>query len=98
MGTINRRTAKVELFDEDIAVDVDVSRVGSWEVVTEDSDAVTIQELILNGEVADNLAQYNDIRVEQIDRDILKRTGNKVYLEPVKLKQLTWYVDGRKVS
>lgn len=97
--SIQRKSVKVELFDNDQGLPVEHSLVGSWvDYVTEDSDSVTIQEIISTGEVSELLVQHNAVRIELIDDEILTRTGNAVNLRPVKLKNLTWLVDGRKVN
>lgn len=97
--SIQRKSVKVELFDNDKGLPVEHSLVGAWEnYVTEDTDQITVQEIISTGDVVTLLEQHNDIRVGLIDEEILTRTGNSVKLRPVKLKHLTWLVDGRKVN
>lgn len=88
-----RRTVRIELFDNDKGLDVQHSLVASYpNVLTEDTDAVTIQEIIMSKDIAGKLRKHNEIRTAQVDLDILKRTGNAVNLQPVKLKNLTWVV------
>lgn len=97
--SIQRKSVKVELFDNDQGLPVEHSLVGAWDgYVTEDSDSVTVQEIISTGEVADLIQTHNEVRVGLIDEEILTRTGNSVNLRPIKLKNLTWMVDGRKVN
>lgn len=92
---VNRRVVTVNLLDNDAGLPVEHSFVGSWsEVVTEDSNEVTIQEIISTGQVKTLLEQHNEVRAAQVDLEILKRTGNSVNLRPVKLKDLTWKVVG----
>jgi hypothetical protein len=83
------------LIDNDPALDVQHSVVAQFDnIVTEDTNDVLIQEILMNPEfdVAGKIQEHNDVRAEQVDLSILKSTGNQVYLLPVKLKQLTWLV------
>lgn len=89
----NRRVVTIRLLDNDKGLDVEHSLVASFtDVVTEDDNETTIRELLNSGEVAGHIEAHNKIRQEQVDKDILKRTGAKVNLEPVKLKNLDWVV------
>lgn len=88
-----RRTVRIELIDNDAGLDVQHALVAAYDnVITEDDDATTIQELIMNRDIARKLREHNTIREAQVDLDVLKRTGNTVHLQPVKLKDLTWIV------
>jgi hypothetical protein len=79
--SVQRKSVKVELFDNDQGLPVEYSLVGSWvNYVTEDSDGITVQEIISTGVVADLLQQHNAVRVDLIDEEILTRTGNSVNL------------------
>ncbi len=83
------------MIDNDPALDVQHSVVAQFDnIVTEDTNDVLIQEILMNPEfdVAGKIQEHNDVRAEQVDLSILKSTGNQVYLLPVKLKQLTWLV------
>lgn len=92
-STTQRRVVNVELIDEDSGLDVQHSLVHDFgRVVTEDSDSVTIQELIMNTDVKGILEKHNNTRAKQVDKDILHRTGKKNYLQPVKLKNLRWII------
>lgn len=89
----NRRVVNIQLLDNDKGLPVEFSLVGSWDgVVTEDSDAITVQEIISTGEVVKLIDQHNTIRKGEVNLDILNRTGNEVKLRPIKLKDLTWVV------
>lgn len=91
--TTNRRTVRVELIDNDPGLDVKHSLVAFYNnVITEDDDATTIQELMMHKDIAGKLAKHNQVRTSQVDQDVLKRTGNTVNLQPVKLKNLTWVI------
>jgi hypothetical protein len=84
-----RRIVTVEVIDNDPGLDVDHSVVAVFkDVVTEDSNEVTINELLHTGCLVNLLEEHNKIRGEQVNKDILNRTGAKVFLEPVKLKNL----------
>jgi hypothetical protein len=89
----NRRTVRIELIDNDAGLDVEHALVAAYDnIMTEDDDATTIQELIMNRDIARKLREHNERRGQQVDLDVLKRTGNSVMLQPVKLKDLTWVI------
>ena len=46
----------------------------------------------MNQDIKTYLAEHNKKRTEEIDLDILNRTGNAVKLRPVKLKDLNWVI------
>lgn len=88
-----RRVVTVELFDDSKGLPVEDSLVAEFpQVVTEDDNDTTIREVIMNNELKDILALHNSKREKVINLDILERTGNKVTLQPVKLKDLRWNV------
>lgn len=93
MSNANRRVVNVKLLDNDSGLPVENSLVAQFDnIVTEDSNDVVVQEILLNKNIADSIAKHNQKRVEQTDLEILKRTGNDVKLRQVKLKDLTWIV------
>lgn len=93
MTATQRRVVNVVLIDPDQGLPVEYSQVHDFgQIVTEDDDATTIQELIMTGDVQAKLDIHNKVRSEQIDLDILRRTGNEVKLQPVKLKNLKWII------
>lgn len=93
MSNTNRRVVNVKLLDNDSGLPVEDALVAQFDnIVTEDSNDVVVQEILLNKKIADAIAKHNQKRVEQTDLEILKRTGNDVKLRPVKLKDLTWVV------
>lgn len=88
-----RKVVNVKLIDNDKGLDVQYSLVHDFgDVVTEDSDSTTIQELIINTNVLEILDLHNEIRRDQVDLEILQRTGNTVNLRDKKLKDLTWII------
>lgn len=88
-----RRIVNVALIDEDAGLDVSKSLVKDFgKHVTEDSDAILIQEIIMENELASVLRAHNGMRGKEINRDIKNRTGNEVKLDEVKLKDLTWKI------
>lgn len=96
---INRKVVKVELFDNDAGLPVENSLVFyKADVVTEDSDSVTVQEIIASGEIAKLITKHNELRGKTTDLEVQKRTGQSVKLQPIKLKNLVWKVDGRIVG
>lgn len=93
MSNANRRVVNVKLLDNDSGLPVELSLVAQFSnIVTEDSNEVVVQEILLNKNIADTIAKHNQERVKQTDLEVLKRTGNDVKLRPVKLKDLTWVV------
>lgn len=93
MTQIKRRVLNIQLLDNDAGLPVEHALVAEFDgVVTEDTDEVTIQELISNGEVAEKIKTHNKVRIEQINLEIQNRTGNTVKLLPIKLKNLTWNI------
>lgn len=93
MSNTQRRVVNVVLIDPDQGLPVEHSQVHDFgQIVTEDDDATTIQELIMTGDVQAKLDIHNKVRSEQTDLDILRRTGNEVKLQPVKLKNLKWII------
>lgn len=87
----NRRVLTVQVFDLDPALDVELSLVHVFkDVVTEDTNEVTLTELLHTGQLVEPLALHNKKRVAQDNKDILSRTGKKVKLEPAKIKNLSF--------
>jgi hypothetical protein len=89
-----RRVVKVLLIDNDKGLDVKDAVVAQFDdVVTEDDDGTTIREILINNPgIAEDIAQHNLKRADQVDLEILNRTGNEVKLRPIKLKDLDWVV------
>lgn len=88
-----RRIVTVELIDNDAGLPVEHSVVEVFNnIVTEDDDNTTIQELLMTKPVEMKLKAHNKLRSETVNEDILNRTGQEVKLRPVKLKDLTWVV------
>ena len=89
----NRRVLNIQLLDNDAGLPVEHSLVAEFNgVVTEDSNEITVQEIISTGEVAERIKVHNEVRAKQLDLGILKSTGQKVNLLPIKLKDLTWNI------
>ena len=95
-GEVNmtqRKLVTVNLWDDDGALEVEHSLVHSFtNVLTEDDQSTTIQQLIVDQDVKGVIEKHNAKRVKQVNRDIQNRTGKKVNLEPVKLKNLRWEI------
>lgn len=90
---VNRRVLNIQLLDNDAGLPVEHSLVAEFNgVVTEDSNEITLQEIISTGEVAKHIEAHNKVRAEQVDQTILQNTGQTVKLRPVKLKDLTWNI------
>lgn len=89
----SRRTVSVTLLDRDVNLegkDAIVLELGKQ--VSEGSTQELIQELIMDpaNKVAEAMKAHNDKRATVVNREVLNRTGNKVKLEPVKMRELHW--------
>lgn len=92
-NTITRRIVRIELIDNDRALEPEHSLVALFEDVVTDSDNnTTIQEVMIGCDMKSIIESHNQVRTSQVDLEILKRTGNRVNLQPIKLKDLTWIV------
>jgi len=90
-----RKTVTVNLIDRDSALDEKYSLVAAFgEFVTSKSTEALIRSIMIDPEndVAGCIAAHNELRIDQVDRDILKRTGNKVMLEPIEESDLYWEI------
>jgi hypothetical protein len=84
-----RRVVTVRLFDDDPGLPVDNCLVAEYSsVVTEDNDQVTIQQVLLDYGVAEDIRIHNDTRAEVVNESILQNTGREVMLRPIRLKDL----------
>ena len=91
----HRKIVNVSLVDNDAALDVSLSVVAVFhDLVTEDGDEVLIREILINPglDVAGKITEHNAKRVNETDLAVLKATGNKVTLQPIRLKDLTWSI------
>lgn len=92
-----RKTVKVELFDDSVGILAADSLVYTTEEVSDLSNQQIIHEVLMMGEVADHLNDHNDLRSLLVNEDILQRTGREVMLKPVRLKDLRWVINGVNV-
>lgn len=94
LGSSNtRRVVTVNLWDDDGGLPVELALVAQYtNVVTEDDDQTTIQQVIMDKDVAKAIGEHNEGRAATVDEAILKQTGNEVQLRPIKLKDLRWEV------
>lgn len=92
-----RKTVKVELFDDSVGISAAESLVYTARLVSDLSNQQIIYEVLMRGEVADNLEGHNEFRSEMVNEDILQRTGREVMLRPVRLKDLRWVINGVNV-
>lgn len=60
--------------------------------VTDHSDDRTIQQILMTGEVAKELAKHNEKRTKVVDKQIQRNTGRKVMLKEVEIFDLDWQV------
>lgn len=79
------------LLDQDENLPVEESIVAKFiGVISNENQGLTIQQLIIDNDIKTAIATHNEKRVKTTDKGILKRTGKKVNLEPVTIKDLTW--------
>jgi hypothetical protein len=98
-----RRVVKIEVFDDDKGLPVELSLVGVFnDVVTEDDNDSAIREVLMEGgtyepdgmSMSELLDHHNILRGQTVNEDILNRTGNTVMLRSIKLKDLRFKVLG----
>jgi hypothetical protein len=95
MSTTQRKVVEVQLFDDAKGLPVQDSLVAKFDnVLTEDDNATTIREVIMNNDLKATLKAHNAKRAKVTNLDILERTGNSVPLQPILLKDLRWKVIG----
>ena len=90
-----RRTVTVNLYDDSKGIKDEVANVYSTdEVTSETSSERIIQQLLFNEshEISQAISDHNEYRVEQVDLDILQRTGIHVTLRPLEFKDLRWEI------
>lgn len=93
MTNANRTLVAVSLIDQDAGLDVTKSLVKSFgQRMLEGSEENLKQEILMSENVESVLRAHNLVREKEVDLDILKRTGNKVMLQPVKIGDLTWVI------
>jgi len=96
MSTNNqRKTVTVNLIDRDSALDEKFALVATFgEFTTSKSNEALIRSIIIDpkNKVAELIAQHNEVRVKQTNKEIMERTGNKVTLEPVEESDLYWEI------
>jgi len=95
MNNTARKTVTVNLIDRDSALDDKHALVAAFgEFTTTKSGEALIRSIIMepDNQVAAAIAEHNKVRVAQVNREILNRTGNKVMLEPVEESDLFWEI------
>jgi len=79
------------LLDQDSNLPTEQSVVAVFkDVVTSDSDTLTIQSLLIENDIRGMIAEHNIARTKFNNKGILERTGREVKLEPITIKNLTW--------
>ena len=85
------------LLDQDSNLPTEQSVVAVFkDVVSSDGDALTIQQLLIDNDIKAKIEVHNSKRKELLNKGILERTGNKVKLEAISIKNLTWL--GRRLG
>lgn len=96
MSSVSRTVVSVSLLDQDAGLKPELALVADLgEHVVENNNVDSLkQKLLMDPKmaVADKLAAHNEKRGKETDLDILKRTGNKVKLQPVEIHELTWSI------
>jgi hypothetical protein len=90
-----RKTVTVNLIDRDSALDEKFALVATFgEFTTSKSPEALIRSIIIDpkNKVAELIAQHNEVRVKQTNKEIMERTGNKVTLEAVEESDLHWEI------
>lgn len=60
--------------------------------VTEHTDDQSIQQILMSGDVAEELKKHNIKRSKTVDKSILRNTGRDVMLDEVEIFDLQWMV------
>tara|TARA_R110002126_G_scaffold104356_3_gene237848 strand:+ start:3015 stop:4082 length:1068 start_codon:yes stop_codon:yes gene_type:complete len=87
-----RKTVVVELFDDSKGILAENSKVFGVDLVTDLTKEQVIHKVLMEEDVAASISLHNDMREGCVNEDILERTGNKVFLKEVRLKDLRWVV------
>jgi hypothetical protein len=87
MSNVNR-VVSVKFFDDDAGLKAEYSLVAEYQVTTRVSDQMTISKVLLTEDVAGDIKLHNEVRAATVDLHILKQTGNKVMLQPIKFEDL----------
>lgn len=82
------RVVSVKFFDDDAGLKAEHSLVAEYQVTTRVSDQMTISKVLLTEDVAGDIVAHNEVRAATVDLNILKNTGNKVFLMPVEFEDL----------
>lgn len=90
----SRSVVNVTLIDTDAGLKPENSVVANLgQFVVENSNYDHVKQRILMDtklDIAGKLAEHNKMRETTVDLEVLKRTGNKVKLQPVEIFQLEW--------
>jgi len=90
-----RKTVTVNLIDRDSALDEKFALVATFgEFTTSKSPEALIRSIIIDpkNDVAKLIAEHNEVRVKQTNKEIMERTGNKVTLEAIEESDLHWEI------
>lgn len=87
----NRTVKTYILMDNDKNLPVEHSLVHTFDnVITEDDDQVTIQQILVDNDIKGILEKHNKKREGVVNQTILERTGSEVVLRPITIKDLDW--------
>lgn len=86
-----RNLIEIILLDEDKNLPVEKSLVHNFgAIVTENDLQTTIMQLMVDEDIKGILDQHNSVRTDTVNQTVLERTGKKVMLQPVTIKDLSW--------
>ena len=96
MSKVSRQVVQVSLLDEDKGLKPELSLVADLGThIVENGNLDSLKQKILmspEAKVAEKLKAHNDKRSNEVNLDILNRTGNKAKLQPVEIHELTWSI------
>lgn len=94
MTTTERTVMNITLVDEDSKLPVTKAIVHSFgNIITEEDNQTTILQLIVDTDIKTILDKHNEVRSKTVNQTVLERTGKKVMLQPVTIKDLSWKIN-----
>lgn len=88
-----RNIQNIVLVDEDSNLPVDKAMVHDFgNIMTEDDQQTTIIQLMVDNDMREILEQHNKVRTSTVNQTVLEKTGRKVNLRPITIKDLAWKI------
>ena len=92
-NTTTRTIRNIVLLDEDSKLPVADSIVHNFgDIVTEDCDQATLMQLMVDHDIKGIIDKHNSVRADRANQTVLERTGKKVMLQPITIKDLSWKI------